>query len=200
MRLRLIGLIVLVISLPLSVSIRSLARADEADIETTLGDEKATVDKDKQLHLDATAQINAPADKVYDALTHPEKVAKYDSRFTDVKVVSHDANGKTVEYKGQILPDPNAPPSFQVQYSFDPATKSVSARNAGKSQIQFQNHTEVKPSKDGKGTDIHYTSVSSSTGPIMGLNPSEGMRTQFALNAFMRQMHNVGLYIQKGGK
>ena len=54
MRLRLIGLIVVVISLPLSLSIRSVARADEADIETTLVDEKATVDKDKQLHLDAT--------------------------------------------------------------------------------------------------------------------------------------------------
>jgi hypothetical protein len=200
MRLRLIGLIVLVISLPLSLSIRSVARAGEADIETTLVDEKATVDKDKQLRLDATARINAPADKVYDALTHPEKVAKYDSRFTDVKVVSHDANGKTVEYKGQTLPMPNAPPSFRVQYSFDPATKSVSAKNAGKSPIQFQNHTELKSSKDGKGTDIHYTGVSSSTGPIMGFEPTEGMRTQFALNAFMRQMYNVGMYIQKGGK
>jgi carbon monoxide dehydrogenase subunit G len=200
MRLRLIGLIVLVISLPLSLSIRSLARADEADIETTLGDEKSTVDKDKQLRLDATARINAPADKVYDALTHPEKVAKYDVQITDVNVVSRDAKGETVEYKGQTLPIPNAPPSFRVQYSFDAATKSVSAKNAGKSPIQFQNHTELKPSKDGKGTDIHYTGVSSSTGPIMGFEPTEGMRTQFALSAFMRQMHNVGMYIQKGGK
>jgi len=87
-----------------------------------------------------------------------------------------------------------------VQHSFDPATKSVSAKNAGKSPIQFQNHTELKPSKDGKGTHIHYTGVSSSTGPIMGFEPTEGMRTQFALSAFMRQMHNVGMYIQKGGK
>ncbi len=80
------------------------------------------------------------------------------------------------------------------------ATKSVSAKNAGKSPIEFQNHTELKSSKDGKGTDIHYTGVSSSTGPIMGFEPTEAMRTQFALSAFMRQMHNVGMYIQKGGK
>ena len=90
------------------------------------------------------------------------------------------------------------PPSGAVQP--DPATKSVSAKNAGKLPIQFQNHTELKPSKDGKGTDIHYTRVSSSTGPIMGFEPTEGMRTQFALDAFMRQMHDVGMYIQKGGK
>jgi hypothetical protein len=49
-------------------------------------------------------------------------------------------------------------------------------------------------------TDIHYTGVSSSTGPTIGFEPTEVMRTQFALSAFMRQMHNVGMYIQKGGK
>jgi len=200
MRLRTIGLAVLVISLPLSLSIRSVARADEGDIEATLGDVKGTVDKDNQLHLDVTARINAPADKVYDAITHPEKVAKYDERITDIKVVSHDAKGEIVEYKGQTVPMPNAPPSFRVQYSFDPAAKSVVVQNAGKSPIQFQNHTELKPSQDGKGTDLHYTAVSGSTGPIMGFEPTEGMRTQFALSAFMRQMHNVAMYIQKGGK
>jgi hypothetical protein len=200
MRLRLIGLIVLLVSLPLSFAIRSVARAEEAEIVTTLGDVKDTVDKDKRLHLDATAQINAPADKAYDALTHPEIVAKYDSRITDIKVLSRDAAGETVEYKGQTMPIPNAPPSFRVRYSFDAATKSVTAKSASPSPIQFENHTEVKPSKDGKGTDIDYTGVSSSTGPIMGFEPSEGMRKQFAVSAFMRQMHNVGMYIQKGGK
>jgi hypothetical protein len=34
----------------------------------------------------------------------------------------------------------------------------------------------------------------------MGFEPTEEMRTEFALSAFMRQMHNVGMYIQKGGK
>jgi uncharacterized protein YndB with AHSA1/START domain len=200
MRLRLIGLIVLLASLPLSFSVRSVARAEEADIVTTLGDANATVDKDKRLHLDAAAQINAPADKVYDALAHPEILAKYDSRITGIKVVSRDANGETVEYKGQTMPIPNAPPSFRVRYSFDAATKSVTAKSASQSPIQFQNHTELKPSKDGKGTDIHYTGVSSSAGTIMGFEAPVGMRKQFAVSAFMRQMHNVGMYIQKDGK
>ncbi len=105
MRLRLIGLIVLLVSLPLSFAIRSVARAEEAEIVTTLGDVKDTVDKDKRLHLDATAQINAPADKVYDALTHPEIVAKYDSRITDIRVLSRDAAGETVEYSGADYAD-----------------------------------------------------------------------------------------------
>lgn len=200
MRLRSIGLFVLVISVALAVSIRSIARADGPAIETSLGDEKATIDKDKNLHLDATAQINAPVDKVYDGLSHPEKIAKYDANITGVKVVAHDAKGETVEYKGQTLPIPNAPPSFLVQYSFDPATKSVSAQNAGKSLLKFHNQTELKPSKDGKGTDIHYTGVSSNPGPAMGFELPDGMRTQVALSTFMRQMYNVGRYIEKGGK
>ena len=200
MRLRFIGLIVLLVGLPVSLSIGSMARAEEAEIATTLGDAKTTVDKDKRLHLDVSAQINAPADKVYDALIHPEILAKYDSRITGIKVVSRDANGETVEYKGQTVPIPNAPPSFRVRYSFDAAAKSVSAKSASPSPIQFENHTAVKPSKDGKGGDIHYIGVSNSTGPIMGFEPTEGMRKQFAVSAFMRQMHNVGMYIQKGGK
>jgi hypothetical protein len=200
MRLKLIGLSILLVTLPLIFPIHGLARADEAEIGTTLGDVKDTVDKDKRLHIDVTASMNAPADKVYDALIHPEIVAKYDSRITNIKVVSRDANSATVEFTGQTMPIPNAPPSFRVKYTFDAATKSVTAKSASQSPIQFENHTQLGPSKDGKGTDIKFTGVSSSTGKIMGFEPPEGMRKQFAVSSFMRQMHNVGMYIQKGGK
>jgi len=199
MRLKPIGLSVLLISLALGVSLRSIARAEQAPIETSIESQNATVDKDKSLHVDVTAHINAPADKVYDALTHPDKVAQYDANITEIKVVAHDAHGETVEYKGLTVPIPNAPPSFRVQYSFDPAARSVSAQNAGKSLIQFHNHTELKPSKDGKGTDIHYTGVSSYPGTIMGFDPPQSMRTLSAVHAFLRNMHNVGMYIEKGG-
>lgn len=199
MRLRPVGLSLLLITLALGVFVRSIARADQAPIEASLDGEKTTIDKDKTLHLDVAAHMNAPASKVYDALTHPETVAKYDADITSIKVVAHDAKGKTVEYKGQTLPIPNAPPSFRVQYSFDPAAQTVSAQNAGKSLINFHTHTELKPSKDGKGTDIHYTSVSSYPGPIGGVDPPDWMRSTMAINTFMRQMHNVARYIESGG-
>jgi hypothetical protein len=49
-----------------------------------------------------------------------------------------------------------------------PPPRASQQKNANKLPIQFQNHTELKLSMDGKGTDIYYTGVSSSTGPIMG--------------------------------
>jgi carbon monoxide dehydrogenase subunit G len=175
------------------------ARADET-IEASLGDQKATVDKEDKLHLEATADINAPVDKVYDAMTHPEKVAKYDAQIDAVKVISDGAAGKVVEFKGQTLPIPNAPPALQVKYTFDPAKKSLTAESYGKSPIQFRSDYALKPSKDGKGTEISYTSVSSSVAKLMGTDTPQFMRQTLALDNFMRQLHSVSQYLMKGGK
>ncbi len=176
-------------------------RAQAADtVEANLDDQKSTIDKQDKLHLEATADINAPADKVYDAMTHPETVAKYDSQVDAVKVLSDGAAGKVVEFKGQTLPIPNAPPAIQVKYTFDAGKKSITAESYGKALIQFHSEYTLNPSKDGKGTVINYSSVSSSVGKIMDMDTPQFMRQQFALDAFMRQLHDVSLYIMKGGK
>jgi uncharacterized protein YndB with AHSA1/START domain len=175
-------------------------RVRAADIEPTLDDQKASVDKQNKLHLDVTADINAPAEKVYDALANPEKVAKYSTQITSAKVVSNDSTSRVVEYKGQTLPIANMPPALRVKYTFDPSKKEVKTESVGKTPIQFQTETTVAPSKDSKGTVVHYISVSTSSGPVMGIDPPMFMRQQFALDSFMRQMHNVAMYIQHGGK
>jgi hypothetical protein len=57
--------------------------------------------------------------------------------------------------------------------------------------VQFNTETTLKPSKDGKSTEIAYTSVSSSAGKIMGMETPKFMRQQFALESFMRGLRNV---------
>ena len=184
--------------LGLTLGLGSLARAE--DIEPTFEDQKTTFDKQDNMTLDATASLNAPVDKVYEALSNPEKVAKYDPQIKGVKVLSKSANGRVLEYQGQTLPIPNAPKSLQVKYTFDPAKKAVTAESAGKALIKFRADYNLSPSKDGKSTEVKYTSVSSSPSKLLGMETPQFMRRQASLTTFMQVLRHAGQYIQKGGK
>ena len=154
--------------LTLALALGSLARAE--DIEPTFEDQNSTFDKQDQMHLEATASLNAPLAKVYDALSNPDKVAKYDPQVTGVKVLSKTANGRVVEYSGQTIPIPNAPKSLQVKYTFDPAKNAITAQSVGKALLQFRADYTLTASKDGKSTEIHYTSVSSNPSKALGMD------------------------------
>src|SRR5271157_3119139 len=130
---------VTLVMLALALVIARGARVQAADIEPTLDDQKASLDKENKLHVEISAEMNAPMAKVYDALAHPEKVAKYDAQITGAKIVSQDAGGKIVEFKGNTLPIPNAPPAIQVKYTFDPKKNQVTVESHGKLPIRFQN-------------------------------------------------------------
>jgi len=184
--------------LALTLALGSLARAE--DIEPTFEDQKSTFDKQDNMTLDATASLNAPVDKVYEALSNPEKVAKYDAQITGVKVLSKSANGRVLEYEGRTLPIPNAPKSLQVKYTFDPAKKAVTAESTGKALIKFRADYSLSPSKDGKSTEIKYTSVSPNPSKLLGMDAPQFMRRQASLTSFMQVLRHAGQYIQSGGK
>ena len=186
--------------LALAIAFSAAARAAAEDIEPTFEDQKSSLDKQDRLHLEATASLNAPVAKLYDALTNPDKLAKYNPQITGIKVISQSAKGKVVEYKGQMVPIPNGPPSLQVKYTFDPSKNFVTAESVGKTAIQFHAEYTLAPSKDGKSTEIHYTSVSSNPGTMLGMAVPEFLRRQGAVDAMMRNLRAAGQYIQNGGK
>jgi len=184
--------------LTLALALGSVARAE--DIEPAFEDQKATFDKQDRLHLEATASLNAPLAKVYEAMSNPDKVAKYDAQITGVKVLSKTANGIVLEYSGQTLPIPNAPKTLQVKYTFDPGKHAITAQSGAKALIQFRADYNLTASKDGKSTEIHYTSVSSSPAKVLGMDTPPFMRRDAALNTFMQGLHRTAQYLQSGGK
>ncbi len=186
--------------LALAIALSAAARAGAVNIEPSFEDQKSSIDKQDRLHLEASASLNAPVAQVYDALSNPDKAAKYNPQITAIKVISQSATGKVVEYKGQTLPIPNAPPSLQVKYTFDPGKNAVTAESVGKAVIQFHAEYTLTPSKDGKSTEIHYTSVSTNPGKLLGMDAPEFLRRQGAVDAMMRNLRTVGQYIQNGGK
>jgi hypothetical protein len=62
------------------------ARAHADNIEPNFEDQKSSIDKDGNLRLELAASLNAPAAKVYEALTNPDKLAKYSAEVKNVNV------------------------------------------------------------------------------------------------------------------
>ncbi len=167
-------------------------------ITENLKDFNGTIDKDKNLHLEATAEITAPEQKVFDALSHPELTAKEDPNVRSVKVVSQDGNSKVVEFTGTAVPIPNAPQSLKVKLVPDQASQSVKVESVDSPILRFKNEYQLSPSKGGNGTIVKYTSLSNDVSKEIGMQIPDGMRKQIALQTFMQQLHSIGNYIEDG--
>jgi uncharacterized protein YndB with AHSA1/START domain len=169
-------------------------------ISTDLKNFSSTIDKQQRLHLQLTAEINAPERKVFEALSNPEKVAPYDPRITDAKVVSQSADSKVVRITGQAIPIPNAPKSLDVKVTAEPSGDTVHSQSVGQTLVQFHSDYKLKPADDGKGTLVHFDSVSTDASKALGFQVPMEMRRQVAIQSFMDQMNAVGRYIEKAGK
>lgn len=167
-----------------------------AETTADMGDFNATFDKDKNMHLQATAEVTAPEDKVFDAIANPELTAKSDPRVEKVQVVSHEGDSKVVELFGdQQVPVPNAPKSMKIKVTPEKSANTIEVDSYQSPLLQFQNEYQLSPSKDGKGTLVKYTSTSNDISKEIGMDVPSDMRKQIGLETFMNQMHAVGEYI-----
>ena len=162
-----------------------------------MGDFNANFDKEKNMHLQATAEVTAPQDKVFDAISHPELTAKTDPQVEKVQVVSKDGGGEIVELFGQQVPIPNAPKSMKIKVTPDTASQTIKVDSYQSTLLQFQNEYKLSPSKDGKGTLVKYSSTSNDISKQLGMDVPTDMRKQIGLQTFMNQMHTVGQYIDE---
>ncbi len=168
-------------------------------IEPNFEGQKATMEKHGTLRLELAASMNAPVAKVYDALTNPDKLSQYTADIMSAKVLSHSETGKVVEYHGATPLNPNKKP-FVIKYTFDPGKQTITAQSADKAPIKFRADYVLSPSKDGKSTEIKYVSVSADPSKAIGMPVPEFMRQSAGLQTFMRNLTNVGKYVQSGGK
>jgi uncharacterized membrane protein len=191
------SLTILMLGLTLLTFAGTRAHADT--IEPDLKNLKNSTDKAGDLRVEIAASLNAPAAKVYDALTSPDKLSKYSSEIDSAKVLSSSATGKVVEYHGATSLNPNKKP-FVIKYTFDPGKRTITAESAAKAPIQFHADYVLSPSKDGKSTDISYVSMSADPSKALGMQVPEFMRREAAVQSFMKNLINAGKYIESGGK
>ncbi len=191
------SLTILMLGLTLVTFLGGRAHADS--IEPDLTAQKSTMGKDGTLRLELSASMNAPAAKVYGALTNPDKLSKYSADITSAKVLSSSATGKVVEYQGATDLNPNKKP-FVVNFTFDPSKQTITAQSAPKAAINFRADYILSPSKDGKSTAISYVSVSADPSKALGVEAPEFMRKLAGIQTFMKTLMSAGKYIQDGGK
>jgi hypothetical protein len=168
-----------------------------ATTSADMQDFNSTFDKDKNMHLEATAMVTAPPDKVFDAISHPELTAKSNPQVEKVQVVSKSGDSEIVELFGQQVPIPNAPKSMKIKVTPDKASQTVKVESYQSTLLQFQTEYKLAPSKDGKGTLVKYTSTSNDISKQIGMDVPSDMRKQIGLQTFMDQMHTVGEYIDE---
>ena len=188
---------VAVLSLIMSFMTASPLRAE---ITESMQNFDATFDKDKNMHLVVTAEITAPPDQLFDALSHPELTSKLDPDVKQAHVVSQDGNSKIVELSGTPIPIPNAPKSLKIKVTSDQPQQSVKVESYENTLLKFQNEYKLSPTKDGKATVVKYTSTSNDLSKQFGMDIPQGMRQQFGLETFMKQLHRMGDYIEAHSK
>ncbi len=191
------SLTMLMLGLTLLTFLGTRAYADT--IEPNFENQKSSLDKDGNLHLELAASLNAPAAKVYAALTNPDKVSKYSAEITSVKVLSNSVTGKVVEFHGASDLNPNKKP-FVIEFTFDPGKQAITAQSTAKAPIKFRADYVLSSSKDGKSTEIRYVSVSADPSKALGIDAPEFMRRGAGIETFMRTLTNIGKYIQNGEK
>jgi len=182
----LFGLIASVVAVVLALA------ATTADLQ----DFNASFDKDKNMHLEASAMVTAPLDKVFDAIAHPELTAKSDPA-VDKTVISHQGEDSIVEIFGPQVPIPNAPKSLKIKVLPDKTNHSIEVDSYQSPILQFQNSYRLSPSKDGKSTLVKYSSTSNDISKQLGTDIPSDMRKTAGLTTFMNQMNRVADYIDR---
>jgi hypothetical protein len=170
-----------------------------ADVATTasMNDYKTTIDAGKNLHIDASAEVTAPEDKVFDALSHPELVAKFDPQVEKVELISQQENSKVVELFGPQFAISDAPKSLMIKVTTDAGNQMVRIESCAGAALQFQNQYKVSPTSDGKDTIVSLSSTSNDVSAQLGTDIPDEMRKEIGLQTFMHQLHRVVRYIDE---
>jgi len=117
----------------------------------------AKLDKDgKVFDIELHSRVDAPIDKVWQALKEPEKLAKYSEQYQQTKLVKSEGNTKVVDYRVSALGQVNA---FTMELKADDAAKRVDLKTLESSLVDITGSYEIKPAPDGKGTVVVYKAV-----------------------------------------
>lgn len=117
-----------------------------------------------------TSKIDAPIDRVYEALSQPERMHEFaPESVTKSELIKQEGDAKTVDlvFKLDILP-----PGFKVQnirndLMFYPAEKRVTQKSVDFKLADIASEYKLTPTADGKGTLLTYTQTSKDKAPML---------------------------------
>jgi len=136
---------------------------------------------DVELH----SRIDAPIEKVWEAVKQPERLAEFSDQYKRSKLLSEEGNKKQVELHVLALDNLQ---QFKVELTFDDATKTVliTTIESTLSDIEGSYHLEASPD----GTKTHYIYKAKNTDKV-ALPISVDVQRSALKEAFVNQVRAI---------
>ncbi|RMD81983.1 MAG: hypothetical protein D6815_10325 [Candidatus Dadabacteria bacterium] len=112
------------------------------------------LDKDgKTFHIELHSRIDAPIDKVWEALKHPERLADYSEQYKLSRLIKSEGNKKQLEIHVLALDNLQ---QFVIELTFDDAHKKAHVRTISSTLADIDGTYKLIPSPDGTKTLYIY--------------------------------------------
>lgn len=114
----------------------------------------AKLDKDgKVFDIELHSRIDAPLDKVWEALKHPETLSQNSEQYKKSELIGEEANKKRLEIHVLTLGNLQ---QFKIELTFDDAAHRVDVKTLESTLADIQGSYELTPSPDGTKTLYIY--------------------------------------------
>ena len=117
-----------------------------------------------------TSKINAPVDKVWEAMSQPERMHEVSpDNILKSELVSKDGNAKVVDlvFKLDILPPGFKVQNIRNQLQFYPDEHRIQQKSVDFKLADISSEYKLTPSPDGKGTILTFTQTSKDKSPLL---------------------------------
>jgi len=117
-----------------------------------------------------TSKINAPVDKVWEAMTQPERMHEFSpDNILKSELISKDGNSKVVDlvFKLDILPPGFKVQNIRNQLQFFPDEHRITQKSVDFKLADISSEYKLTPTPDGKGTILTFTQTSKDKSPLL---------------------------------
>jgi len=132
-------------------------RAQEAATKWEGAVEEITYEKlekdGKVFDVELHSRIDAPVDKVWEAMQHPERLSENSDQFKKSQLLKDEGNVKQLELHVLALDNLQ---QFTVEMTYDDATKTTTVKTLQSTLADINGTYELKPSPDGLKTLYIY--------------------------------------------
>ncbi len=146
----------------------------------------ANLPKDgKVFDIEMHSRIDAPADKVWEAMKHPEKLSQNSEQYKKSELLKDEGNVKELELHVMVLDNLQ---TLTVRMEFDDVTKTVKIKTLTSSMADIDGSYHLEASPDGQKTAYIYKAKQ--TDKIM-MPISEDVQRSAVKESFVNQVRAI---------
>lgn len=139
----------------------------------------------KVFTIEMRSRLDAPADKVWEAMKHPEKLSQFSEQYKKSDLLKDEGNVKELELHVLALDNLQ---TLTVRMEFDDATKTLKIKTLTSSIADIDGSYHLEPSPDGKQTAYIYKAIQTDK---VALPISEDVQRSAIKESFVNQVRAI---------